>query len=148
MEFFPETHLDPSAVEAIARGLFSIARADGSVHEREAALIASFWMDSGGGAGALAGLERATAITASELSAALHGEARTLFIKTAVLLAWADGTVSPGERGVIDTYATALGIDPAGLAQLEASVKEFLLGHVSHLANTDATTAVARKLEV
>ena len=38
-DFFPEMHLSHDAAEAIARGLYAIARADG-LHDREAGLIA------------------------------------------------------------------------------------------------------------
>jgi hypothetical protein len=31
---------------------------------------------------------------------------------------------------------------------LQSQVKEYLLNHLAHLRNTDATTAVAKKLEV
>ncbi len=42
----------------------------------------------------------------------------------------------------------ALGIDAATQDKLEVAVKEFLLGQLAHLANTDATTQVAKKLKV
>jgi tellurite resistance protein len=147
MEFFSETHLDHRAAEAIARGLFAVAHVDG-IHPREAALIASFWIDTGGGTDALAELERGATITAQELATALHGVERTLFLKTAILLAWADGKVTDAERRIDDGFARALGCDAAALGALEASVKEFLLSHVSHLSNTEAAAKVARKLGV
>ena len=147
MEFFPDTEVDSHAAEAIARGLFAIARIDG-IHERELALIGSFWSDVGGGAAALAELERAEAITPAELAAALTGEARALFVKTAVLLMWADGKASLLERALLAQYATAVGVDAEAIVALEGQVKEFLLSHVSHIANVDAAVAVARKLGV
>src|SRR5882724_11465304 len=98
MEFFPEVHLSQPAAEAIARGLFTVAKVDG-LHEREAALVASFWSEAGGGAGSLANLDRAAQMKPADLASALHtAEERTLFLKTAYLLAWADGKVTPEER--------------------------------------------------
>ena len=67
-EFFPEVNLSHDAAEAIARGLYGVARVDG-VHEREAGLIASFWIDAGGG-GPLSDLERAEAIKPADVAAA------------------------------------------------------------------------------
>jgi tellurite resistance protein len=145
-EFFAEVDLERGAAEAIARGLYAIARVDG-LHEREAGLIASFWIEAGGGSGALSDLERSQAITPAELATALHSAAeRQLFIKTALLLTWADGEVSDAERKAVHDFAKALSVDDATLEQLDAGVKDFLLGHLVHLQNTDATRAVARKL--
>jgi tellurite resistance protein len=145
-DFFPEMHLERGAAEAIARGLYAIARVDG-LHDREAGLIASFWIEAGGGAGALSDLERGSAIEPAELATALHSAAeRRLFVKTAILLTWADGEVSDAERKSVHSFARALGVDDAALEQLDASVKDFLLGHLVHLQNTDATRAVAKKL--
>ncbi len=80
MEFFPEINLDRRAAEGLARGLFAVAAVDG-VHEAEAALIASFWSDTGGGDQALAELRRGALITPAELAAVLQTEQeRRLFV--------------------------------------------------------------------
>src|SRR5262245_2596541 len=147
MEFFPEVQVSRSTAEAIARGLFEVARADG-VHERETALIASFWIETGGEHAGLADLERRGPIGGAELAAALGtDEERQLFLKTALLLAWADGKVTPAENKVVTAFAGALGLSDR-LETLETQVKEYLLGHVAHLHNTDAAVAVARRLGV
>ena len=148
MNFADETMLSTTQAEAIARGLYAVAASDG-VHEREAALVASFLADAGQGPTALAQLARNPKITGPELSAALGSdEVRNVFLKTALLLAWADGVVSPQERAVLMEYSKALGISAVAVEQLEASVKEYLLSHLSHLANTDAAAAVAKKLSI
>jgi tellurite resistance protein len=145
-DFFPEVELGRGAAEAIARGLYAIARVDG-LHDREAGLIASFWIEAGGGAGALSDLERSEDIKPAELATALHSPVeRQLFIKTAILLTWADGTVTEPEQQAVREFARALGVDDATLEKLDASVKDFLLGHLVHLQNTDATREVAKKL--
>jgi tellurite resistance protein len=147
MEFFPEVHLSHDAAEAIARGLYAIARVDG-LHEREAGLIASFWIDAGGG-GPLSDLERAEAIKPADMAAALHSDAeRQLFIKTAILLTWADGGVSAAEKQAVGDFATALGVDAPMLEKLDAGVKDFLLAQLVHVHNSDAVSSVAKKLKV
>jgi tellurite resistance protein len=147
MSFFPEVALDTAQAEAIARGLFAVANSDG-LHEREAALVASFWADVGGSPAALAELGRRAAVTGEELAAALPTEPmRLLFLKTSLLLAWADGKVTNEERTVVDAFAKALGL-ASRVADLEGSVKEFLLSHLSHLSNTTATAEVAKKLQL
>lgn len=147
MDFFPEVELSHSAAEAIARGLYAVAKCDG-LHEREAGLIASFWIDAGGG-GSLSDLERGSSISAAELAASLHSEAeRLLFVKTAILLTWADGKVSDAERQSVAAFAKALGVDTATVDKLEGGVKDFLLQQLAHVQNTDATRAVAKKMKV
>ena len=147
MEFFPEVQLAQPAAEAIARGLVAVAAVDG-MHEREAGLIASFWIDAGGNPASLSSLEKAAAISPAELADLLRGEERSLFLKTALLLAYADGKVSSEERKLLGEFGVALGVDKDHLDKLEGGVKEFLLGHLSHLHNTDATSQVARKLGI
>jgi uncharacterized membrane protein YebE (DUF533 family) len=148
MDFFTEIPIDASQAEAIARGLFAVARVDG-VHERELALIASLYGEAGGTARALADLERSEPIKPADLAAALpEADQRRLFIKTAILLAWVDGVVTDKERALIDQYAAALAIGKEEAGKLEEGVKDFLLGQLSHLKNTDATRKVAGELKL
>jgi tellurite resistance protein len=147
MSLFPEIQLDHYQAEAIARGLFAVAKADG-IHEREAALVASFWADTGGSAQSLSELERRDAISDAELSTALSSKAhRQLFLKTAVLLSFADGTVSDKEKEILSRYAGCLGLSEE-LPQMETEVKEYLLGHLSHIHNVEAVAEVAKKLAI
>jgi tellurite resistance protein len=147
MDFFPQVELTHAAAEAIARGLYAVAKVDG-LHEREAGLIASFWIDAGGG-GSISDLERGAAISPSDLAKALHTpDERLMFVKTAILLTWADGKVTDQERKSVSEFASALGVDSATVENLETSVKEFLLGQLSHVQNTEATRQVAKKMKV
>lgn len=147
MDFFPEVPINRDAAHAIARGLFAVAKVDG-LHEREAGLVASFWIEAGGGV-LLSELERTEPISAAELAAALPTTAeREVFVKTAILLMYADGKVSDAERQIVSEYARSLEIGEGELKRLEEGVKEFLLSHVAHLHNTDASRAVANKLGV
>jgi hypothetical protein len=150
MEFFPEIDLNAIEAEAIARGLYAVALVDG-LHERELALISDFFGSTSEdgrpehvGAAALARLGPLDpAALAGSLPAAAH---RELFLKTAYLLAWADGEVSPRERASIDGFAAALGLGADVGARLEAEVKDYLLRPFASLANIDAAAAVAKKL--
>jgi hypothetical protein len=148
MSFFPATSLDTAEAEAIARGLYAVSRCDG-VHERESALIASFWADSGGGAVALAELERQPNITGEQLANLLYGpDKRQLFLKTAILLAWADGNASEREMSLIGDFAKALGFGQEAMKTLSSEVKEYLLSHLTHLQNSASAATVAKKLGV
>lgn len=147
-DFFPQIEVTQPAAEAIARGLYAVAKVDG-LHEREEALVASFWSEVGGGVSALADLKRANTITTAELSATLPGkELRHLFVKTAMLMAWADGKVTDAERKIISEFALGLQLSNDEVKHLEASVKEYLLGHISSIQNSEAVAKVAGKLDV
>ena len=148
MDFFHEVQLNEPQAEAMARGLYAVAKVDG-VHAREAALVASFYNETGAQAHSLAELERRSAITGDELAAALHSpEQRRLFVKTSLLLAWADGTVTPQEQKIIREYATALELPYEELQRLEESVKEYLLAHLANVRNVESTRQMAQKLHV
>ena len=148
MEFFHEVQLDEAQAEAMARGLFAVAKCDG-VHVREAALVASFYNETGAAAHSLAELERRSDIEPEELAAALPtGEHRRLFVKTALLLAWADGRVSEAERRTLRRFSEALALPADELEHLEESVKEYLLAHLAHVKNVESTRQVASKLVI
>lgn len=150
MSFFPETELSAVEAETFARGLYAVARVDG-VHERELALISDFYSSvvgqDGGQSTAIASLERTGPLEPSDVAAMLQSPGqRELFVKTAFLLAWADGSVSAAERAKVDEFARALAVPDARKAELELEVKDFLLRPLAGLANVNAVSAVARKL--
>ena len=148
-ELHPEVEIRDDQAEAIARGLFAVARADGQVHEREAALIAEFFASATDHAATLGALERAPSIDGASLAQLLPSqELRELFIKTAYLVAYTDSILGDGESQIIGEYAAALGISNSQLQTFETQVKEYLLSHLSHLANVDAAAEVARRLKV
>lgn len=147
MQFFPETPLNQFQAEAIARGLFVLAKADG-LHIRETSLIAAFWGETGGSKHALSELENREDITTEELGSALSTpELRQIFMKTALLLAFADGEVSQKESEVVLRYSESLGLG-AELPVMEEQVKEFLLGQLAHIHNTEALVEIAKKLKI
>jgi tellurite resistance protein len=147
MNFFAEINVEKNHAEAIARGLFAIAHSDG-LHEREAALVGSFWADAGGSFHALATLERSAPITGEELAAALDSAPlRQVFLKTALLMAFADGQVSEQESALVRSYADALGLT-SELSTLEAEVKDYLLSQLAHIHNTESLAQIAKKLAI
>jgi tellurite resistance protein len=146
-DFFPEIEIRNDQAEAIARGLFAIARADGKVHEREAAMIGEFFSSTTNHPADLGALERAPRIEPAALAAMLPSkDLRQLFIKTALLLAFSDGAYASGESKLITEYAKALEV--ADVAVLEAQVKDFLISQLSHLENVQGVAEVAKGLKV
>ena len=149
MDFFPEIDVSALQAEAFARGLYAVALVDG-VHERELALISDFYQAATadfGRPGALASLERAGGLDPRDVAQLLIGQAhRELFIKAALLLAWADGHVTAAERAKIAEFSAALDVSAETQAHLEAEVKDFLLRPLAGLSNVEAATEVAKKL--
>ena len=150
MDFFPEIAVTDEEGELIARGLLAVARADGQLHDREITLVQGFYRDAaGGGAISLSSVEREADVAADVLASGLAREAvGMLFVKTSILLAYADGAYHEKERAKIAEYANALGIGDEALTQLEQSVKEFLLGQLTGLSNREAALEVAKELGV
>lgn len=148
-DFFPEIEIRQEQAEAIARALFAIAKADGAVHEREAAIIAEFYCSTTDLASDLGSLERSAAIEPATLALFLPTpELRRLFVKTAILMAYADSSYGKNESKLIADYAKALEISEKDLALLETQVKEYLLGQLSHLQNLQAVAEVAKELDL
>jgi tellurite resistance protein len=145
MEFFPEIDISQAQAEAMARGMYAVARSDGAVHPRESALLADFFADAiDGRAPDMAQLERDPDITPAQLALTLIGiDHRKLFVKSCVLLAYADGSFGGQEAEKVAEYAGALGIDNQTLRALEEQVKDYLIGHLSGLANSEAVAEVS-----
>ena len=152
MDFFPTIEVSAHEAETIARGLYTIAAVDG-VHERELALIAEFSRGvvddvvvdesplAGGAFGRISPLEPASVALLLQTA-----PLRELFMKAALLVAWADGSVSALERAKIGEFAKALGVAAPALAALEAQVKDYLLRPLAQLSNVEAVAKVAKKL--
>ena len=147
-EFLPEIDIREDQAEAIARGLYVVARADGQIHEREAAMISEFFNSTTDHASHLGTLERAPQITATNLAAILNTkDLRTVFLKTAILLAYVDGSYAPPEKKAIAEFAKAFEVDAKALTGLEHSVKDYMVSHLSHLQNVQAVAEVSKSLK-
>jgi tellurite resistance protein len=147
-DLFPEVDVNEGQADAIARGLFAVAKADGNLHERERALIGDFFASISDRPHDLAALDRQAAITPEHLALALRGPVRQLFLVTALLLALCDSQYGPGEKALIEKFAAALEVSGEELAEMTTRVKEHMLSQLNHLQNVDAAVAVARELEV
>jgi tellurite resistance protein len=147
-DLFPEVEVNDAQAEAIARGLFAVAKADGDLHERERTLIGEFFASISDRPSDLAALDREATIEPETLALALgSGPLRQLFLMTALLLALCDGDHSSGEAALIKRFAAALGVGDDELADLTTRVKEHMLSQLSHIQNVDATVEVARELK-
>ena len=135
----PEIDLTEDQGRAIARGLVSVARADGSLDDREKALIEDLVP------GASSDLSD---ISPADLAKALSGDAARLFLRSCYLVAFADRDFSDAERALIESYAKGLGVDSAELSELGQGVKELLLAPLSRLSNSGGVAAVSKKITI
>jgi tellurite resistance protein len=148
-ELFPEIEIRDDEAGAMAYGFITIARADGQLHEREAALIADFYGSTTNHSVNMAELERAPPVDGVFLAAKLASSPlREVFLKTAILLAYADGNFSAAESKLITQFGAALGVDEKTLDHYETQVKEFMLSQLTHVQNTAAVAEVAKELKI
>lgn len=145
---FNEVHVSPEQGEVIARGLYALSRVDG--HEaREGMLIKALWLDTMAASRGvdLKALEMASDISVEELAKQLHNnELRVVFMLSAVMLTYADGNVSQPEKDWLARCAKAFKMSDEDLKRYDEMVRTKLLGELSHIVNTDASRAVAKKL--
>jgi len=147
--FFPEIEISAEQAEVMARGLFAVARAEGGIHEKEKTLLMSFYSDvaEDSSSRSLSALEHAPDVSPSEIAAALTSQSHALlFVKTCILMAYADNNFGAKERDVIEGFAKALGLTADHVSGLEQDVRSFLLSSLVRLANSEAVATVAREL--
>ena len=108
-------------IAAWLRGLLTIAWADGHFDPEEKELIAQLTQTELSPAIDLGDLE---IITAEELATGLGEDKNTAenFLRTAVMMAIADGVYSTTEAKVINEFRKALGLEVAALASLETTL--------------------------
>ncbi len=107
--------LDAAAAHTIAAAMRAVARCDGE-HPREADLIDRFESDLPGEA------------TGVDLTVLQTDEAKECFLKSVVLVAYADGRVTTKERELIAGYAKTLGVPDAQLTATWTDIASSLLG--------------------
>ncbi|MGK7929802.1 MAG: Mo-dependent nitrogenase C-terminal domain-containing protein [Spirulina sp.] len=108
-------------ISAWLRGLLTIAWADGHFDPEEQELIAQLTQDELAPATELGALEP---ISPGDLAAVLGGDRATAenFMRTAVMMALANGVYSVEEAKVINEFLDALGLEVAALKALEETL--------------------------
>ena len=116
-----QSHYTDRQISAWLRGLLTIAWADGHFDPEEKELIASLTQDELAPQTDLGNLET---IAPEDLAQALGDDYETKenFLRTAVMMAIADGVYSPVEAEVIHNFHEALGLEVEALKSLEATL--------------------------
>ena len=126
--------IDGVAARIIAQGMRVVASADGHLHPRELALIASFEAD----------------VPEGDIGDGILGdnaELRQVYIRSLVMLALADGRISEVERQAIAELCVRQGIDPLEVdVEIVAVKRRFLSVFRGVSVFRDSVVRVAREL--
>jgi hypothetical protein len=135
-------------IQIIVRGLYALAHCD-EVHQSEQVMIKSFYDACREDAAGLADFKDIVAqeFDAEEAAEILNTPTlRHTFLRSCLLLAFADGRYSKAEQAKIQEFAAALGVEDAALAELKDQVTEHLFSQIANIENIDALREVAREL--
>ncbi len=145
-EFFPEQDLTFEQVKALTRAMLTVARVDG-VHDNEMKLVREFY-ESCTRAGDPRLEDIATGRFDPDQAKGLFDtpELARMFVKSLILLAFADGHYAKAEDEMIRSYAGAVGLQRSDVDRLLEATKEYLLSGLTHVQNLDALKEVSKKL--
>jgi uncharacterized membrane protein YebE (DUF533 family) len=129
--------LDAKTAAAIAAGMRKVAVADGeALHPNELSLIAEFEKDLPDG-------------TPATSVAIWDAQVRSVYLKSLVMVALADGQISDTERAVIEDLALGVGADQADVVSAMNDVKQEFLAVFSGVTHfRDQVEQVAEELGV
>jgi len=126
--------IDAAAAHVIAHGMRVVASADGHLHPRELALIASFESELPEGSRGDGTLDDDPAL-------------RQVYVRSLVMMALADGRISDVERDAIAHLCVQQGIDPQDIeAEILVVKRRFLAVFQGVSVFKDAVVRVAREL--
>jgi tellurite resistance protein len=144
-----EAPLDLHHVQAIVRAMHEVALSDG-MHEAERVMLRGFYDACQEDARALASFDEliATPFDAAGAKEIFDSrERRAALLQSCILLAYADGKYSEGERRKVLAFAAAVGVSEAELLALEGGVADHLMQQISRIDNLEALKQVAAELE-
>ncbi len=132
-------------VQVFVRGMYDLACTDGA-HAAEMVMLRGFYEECQREAHALTDFDDLLKLTfdVAEAREVLDTpELKAAFLRSCVLLAYADGKYTAGERARITAYASELGVAPEVLESLELSVADGLMQSFAKIQNVDALREVA-----
>ena len=146
-DFFAQQDLNFDQVKVLTHAMMAVARVDG-VHDNEMRLVREFYESC-----ARAGDPRLEDVAGGPFDPAVAKthfdtpELAKLFVKSLILLAFADGEYAKLEDDIIRQYADIVGVTSEQVSALHEATKEYLLASLSHIQNLDALKEVAKKLD-
>lgn len=148
MNAVQDQDLSPAQVKQLTNAMLSVAMVDG-LNPAEAALIRQFYdsarSDDMLPTDAVMDDQAAHQFNLGELAGSSPEFADTLVLMS-LMTAYADGSLSQGERELVDSIAGATGMDGERLAKHLAQVQNDLIGALSHLPDSGSVANVLREL--
>jgi len=145
--FFEPTDLDFEDVRVLTHAMMALARVDG-VHDNEMALVRNFYESC-----ARSGDPSLEEIAGGEfdpeqakLRFSDDDKKRAIFVKSLILMAYADGRYADKERAMVETMAETVGVSSEELERLREATVDFMMGGLSHIKNVEALREVRRNL--
>lgn len=148
LSFMENVELKLNHIQVMVRGMYAVAQCEG-VHPTELILLKEFYEGCRAQVQGLASFEEVVEgpIEADTMRDILDSPAlREMFLKSCLLLAFADGVFSECERNKLRGFAEALFVDDERRAQLEDEVRDHLLKQIAHLQNVEALRDVVGTL--
>lgn len=145
--FFAEQDLDFEQVKALTHAMMALAKVDG-IHDNEMSLIREFYEGC-----ARAGDPRLEEVARGpfdiEHAKPLFDgpELSKMFVKSLILLAYADGEYADPEDELIRKWAAALGVSSTDVDALHEATKEHMMASLAHVQNLDALKEVRQSLD-
>jgi uncharacterized membrane protein YebE (DUF533 family) len=140
--------LDINHIQVIVQALYDLAKTDG-VHDAEKVMIQGFYQSCQADAQALTSFDQLLNADFNPSTAFTYFETedqKNALLNSCILLAYADGHYSQGEKDRIRIFAKALGVSADQLSMLEESVADHLLQKVSRIQNLEALKAVSKEM--
>lgn len=132
-------------IQVIVRGMHEVAKLEG-VHDAEAVMLRGFYESCQQDTGAMTSFDELCrgGLDLDEARRILDTpDQKAAFLRSCLLLAYADGRYSNEERKLIRSYADALGVPAHATLSLEESVSDQLLQNIARISNVDALREVA-----
>ena len=129
--------------------MHELALADG-LHDAERVMLRGFYDACQEDAGALTSFDELIATPFDAASAKelfRTPEQRAALLQSCILLAYADGRYTDGERAKVRSLAQAAGASAAEIAAIEGSVGDTLIQQISRISNVDALKQVSVELD-
>ena len=147
MAFFAEQDLNFEQVKVLTHAMMALAKVDG-VHDNEMSLIREFYEScSRAGDPKLEEVVRGPFQVERAKQLFDGPDLSKMFVKSLILLAFADGEYGQAEDDLIRQWASTLGVSSAEVDALHEATKEHMLGALAHVQNLDALKSVRQSLD-
>lgn len=136
-------------IQTIVQALYQLAQTDG-VHSAERIMLREFYDQCQREGGALTSFDELLAQPFDLADSAEDfnsDDLKIALLNSCLLLAYADGHYTAGEREKIRSYAAILNFSADDLAQLEETVADHLMQQISRISNMEALQEVAQELK-